>query len=211
MNTNFARVVVGPLFVIGSIAAVYVFQRSEMAELRTQITRLEAARSEMRHLSGRQPDPSTTGEQVIRTPPQTSIDPPVVQGTSPAPVTLNKEPAAETRSASEVRDLLSARFQVDHPDRSRAAMDAFHTISNAVSDLEPTGVRLQSLECREQMCMMKLDFRDGDVDRTAMRALFRGERQLRMGGVMVPERNTEPNGHVVATVYIARQGDIPLD
>jgi hypothetical protein len=211
MNSNLVRLIVGPMIVAGSIAAVCVYQHREMTDMRAQLAELETARSAMQQSIDKRPPgtPAPTFVPPFVQPMPNGADPNAQPVAAPAQVT--SDPGMPTRTVDEVRDIIAGRFEADRVDRSRAGVEAYRTISSAVSELDIPGVRLETLECREQMCMMKLDFRDMEVDKSAMRALFRGERHIPMGGVMVPERKVDADGHVMATVYIARQGDVQVD
>lgn len=212
MNSDRIRVLVGFSCVLASIVAVWVLQR-QTAELRQRIATLEASAKD----AASAPAATRVIERVIVREPSSPSGSP-----SPAPATPARADAAQpsqtraqgpeiVRTKEEVSRLVASRFVADPPDRSPAATAALNTISSAIFEREREGVHLQSLECHERLCRAELEFRDENADRSVMSSLFRGDRQLRMGGAIMPDRVFGSDGHVLATLYIARVGEIELE
>jgi ATP-dependent exoDNAse (exonuclease V) beta subunit len=212
MNSDRIRVLVGVSCVLASIVTVWVLQR-QTSELRQRIATLEASAKD----AANAPAAPRVIERVIVREPSSTSGSPAAAPAAPARVDAAEKSQARAqgpeivRTKDEVSRLVASRFVADPPDRSRAATEALNTISSAIFEREAEGVHLQSLECHERLCRAELEFRDEKADRSVMNSLFRGDRQLRMGGAIVPDRVPGSDGHVLATLYIARTGEIELE
>jgi hypothetical protein len=206
MKSDRMRPTWGLLLVIAGVAALYVVQHGQTAHLRDDLARVEA----LAKAASNQSAHAATIERIIvrEAPAPSSAVSNVPEMRTPAPVVAQDD---RIRSREAVSGLVAWHFEKDPPDKSAASREAFQTIETAISAHEKDGVQLESLECRRQLCRAVVDFRNRETDQSVMRALFRGNREIRMGGVLVPDRQVESDGRVKATVYIARRGDVPVD
>jgi hypothetical protein len=217
-HTDQIRVTLGIVCVAASVLAVFVLQERQTLELRDKLSKLEAAV---------QASNASAGQETVKVERIVVHDPAPVAQQKPTSSPAHAAPAStdeagDSKSATErqprrvlseveVTKRMAAQFGADPVDRSSAASAATKTISSAVSERAAAGVQLEALECRQRMCRAQLAFRDADADREVTSSLFRGEHQIRMGGLIVPERTRDADGRVTATVYIAREGNIELD
>lgn len=113
-----------------------------------------------------------------------------------------------SRTDEEVRFQVEQRFQREPP-ASPAAVAFSRTVEEAFVAKADAGAHVRGVQCRDVLCQVSLQFDSNEAERSVMSdVLLYGP--LRKYASIVPARS-EDGEAVSLTVYVAREGQIPVE
>lgn len=109
-------------------------------------------------------------------------------------------PEPPPRTAGDIAATFEEAFQSDAPADAKTAV-LERQVHAAFALPSAGGARLRTSECRATRCRLEVEFESQEADRAGMIKIMRTEPFLSMGAV-VPIRETNDDGSVVATVHL---------